>query len=62
MNRMADLVIVTFKKPWIGHQKYKVSQAVHYPARNLKVTTYRYYIPLSMVYEAVKDGGEVQEE
>ena len=62
MNRVADLVIVTFRKPWIGHQKYKVSQSVHYPARNLKVTTYRYYIPLSMVDEAVKDGGEVQEE
>ena len=62
MNRVVDLVIVTFRKPWIGHQKYKVSQSVHYPTRNLKVTIYRYYIPASMVDEAVKDGGEVQEE
>ena len=62
MNRMADLVIVTFKKPWIGHQKYKVSQSVHYAARNLKVTTHRYYVPPAMVDEAVKAGGKVKEE
>ena len=62
MSRVSDLVRVDFGRPWQGHQKYKVSQSVHYPTRNLKVTIYRYYVPVSMVNEAVKAGGKVKEE
>ena len=62
MSRVSDLVRVDFGRPWVGHQKYKVSQSVHYAARNLKVTTHRYYVPPAMVDEAVKAGGKVKEE
>ena len=62
MSKVSALVRVDFARPWQGHQKYKVSQSVHYPARNLRVTIYRYYVPVSMVNEAVKAGGKVKEE